>query len=83
MFRVNHNIIISNDIFVKVGIQKLLKSDLVEPGKTETRLKLQADHRKNLKEFDKKIVTELDAKVKQYIFIHTFYPMFAISNETN
>lgn len=47
----------------QVGIQKLLKSDMAEPGKTETRLKLQAEHRKNLKEFDKKIVNELDAKV--------------------
>jgi len=27
------------------------------------RLKLQAEHRKNLREFDKKIVTELDEKV--------------------
>ncbi|CAH1726374.1 unnamed protein product [Aphis gossypii] len=48
-----------------VGIQKLLKSDLVEPGKTETRLKLQAEHRKNLREFDKKIVTELDEKRRE------------------
>lgn len=48
-----------------VSIQKLLKSDLVEPGKTETRLRLQAEHRKNLREFDKKIVTELDEKVKK------------------
>lgn len=36
---------------------------MVEPGKTETRLKLQAEHRKNLREFEKKIVTELDEKV--------------------
>lgn len=36
---------------------------MAEPCKTETRLKLQAEHRKNLREFDKKIVTELDEKV--------------------
>lgn len=46
-----------------VSIQALLKSDTEEPGKTELRLKLQADHRKNLAEFDKKIVNELDEKV--------------------
>jgi len=39
---------------------------MVEPDKTETRLKLQAEHRKNLREFDKKIVTELDEKVCKY-----------------
>lgn len=50
-------------ILFSVGIQKLLKSDLVEPGKTETRLKLQSEHRKNLREFDKKIISELDEKV--------------------
>ncbi|VVC41869.1 Hypothetical protein CINCED_3A004552 [Cinara cedri] len=48
-----------------VGIQKLLKSDSVEPGKTEKRLKLQAEHRKNLKEFEKKIVSELDNKRRE------------------
>lgn len=60
-----------SDNSVLVSIQKLLKSDLVEPGKTETRLKLQADHRKNLREFDKKIVTELDEKVvlsRQFLY---------------
>jgi len=36
---------------------------MVQPGKTEMRLKLQAEHRKNLREFDKRIVTELDEKV--------------------
>jgi len=36
---------------------------MVQPGKTEMRLKLQAEHRRNLREFDKKIVTELDEKV--------------------
>lgn len=45
-------------------------SDMVEPGKTETRLKYQAEHRKNLKEFDKKIVMELDAKVSNEQNIH-------------
>lgn len=57
------------NVFVKVVIQKLLKSDLVEPGKTEKRLKLQAEHRKNLREFEKKIVTELDDKVKSHLHI--------------
>lgn len=50
-------------VLFQVGIQKLLKSDLAEPGKTETRLKLQSEHRKNLREFDKKIVNVLDEKV--------------------
>lgn len=36
---------------------------MVQPGKTEMRLKLQAEHRRNLREFDKRIVTELDEKV--------------------
>jgi len=36
---------------------------MVQPGKTEMRLKLQTEHRKNLREFDKRIVTELDEKV--------------------
>jgi len=64
-------------LLFSVGIQKLLKSDLVEPGKTETRLRLQTEHRKNLREFDKKIVTELDEKVKWTrtidLYIHNFY----------
>lgn len=43
---------------------------MVQPGKTEMRLKLQAEHRRNLREFDKRIVTELDEKViiKMLIF---------------
>ncbi|XP_050537105.1 gonadal protein gdl [Daktulosphaira vitifoliae] len=48
-----------------VSIQSLLKSDTEEPGKTKLRLKLQADHRKNLTEFDKKIINELDEKRRE------------------
>lgn len=36
------------------------------------RLKLQAEHRKNLKEFDKKIVAELDEKVMYLKKINNF-----------
>ncbi|XP_050435701.1 gonadal protein gdl [Adelges cooleyi] len=48
-----------------VSIQTLLKSDKDKPGKTEMRLQLQADHRKNLREFDKKIINELDEKRRE------------------
>lgn len=60
-------------ILFQVGIQKLLKSDLAEPGKTDTRLKLQLEHRKNLREFDKKIVNILDEKVKLISIVYFEY----------
>ncbi|XP_060874220.1 LOW QUALITY PROTEIN: gonadal protein gdl [Metopolophium dirhodum] len=65
MFQKRLEMINKHSVLFKLSYKKLLKSDMVQPGKTEMRLKLQAEHRKNLREFDKRIVTELDEKRRE------------------